>query len=336
MGEAGHDEPAVPDRLPSFDDVEAAAMRLDGVAHATPVMTSRRIDARVGARVFFKCENLQRVGAFKFRGGHNALAQFDVAQRAAGVVTFSSGNHAQAIALAAKLLDVPATIVMPTDAPAAKLAATREYGAEIVTYDRYTQDRATIGARLAAERGLTLVPPYDHPDVIAGQGTAARELFEEVGALDDLYVPLGGGGLLSGTALSTRALSPDTRLVGVEPAAGNDGQQSFRRGELVAIDPPHTLADGAATPSLGELTFAIIRDHVDDVVTATDDELVAVLRMFARTMKLVVEPTGCLGLAAALADQQRLAGRRVGVIVSGGNIDLDRYADLLTGGPERA
>lgn len=314
----------------TFDDVVAAAARLDGVAHRTPVLTSRRIDELVGAEVLFKAEHLQRIGAFKFRGAYNALSQFDDDQRAAGVVTFSSGNHAQAIALSARLLGIPATIVMPTDAPASKVAATRGYGAEVVPYDRYTQDRATIGAELAAERGLTLVPPYDHPHVIAGQGTVGRELFEEVGDLDALFVCLGGGGLLSGVALATRAMVPDCRLVGVEPAAGNDGQQSLERGELVTIDPPRTLADGAATPSLGHLTFAIIRRDVDEIDTATDDELVAAMRLVASTMKQVVEPTGVLALAAVLARRAELAGQRVGVVVSGGNVDLDRYATLLS------
>ena len=313
----------------TFDDVVAAAARLDGVAHHTPVLTSRRIDELVGAEVLFKAEHLQRVGAFKFRGGYNALSQFDDGQRAAGVVTFSSGNHAQAIALSARLLDIPATIVMPTDAPASKVAATRGYGAEIVPYDRYSQDRAAIGADLAAERGLTLIPPYDHPHIIAGQGTVGKELFEEVGDLDALFVCLGGGGLLSGVALATRALSPDCRLVGVEPVAGNDGLQSLERGELVTIDPPRTLADGAATPSLGHHTFAIIRRDVDAIVTATDDELVDAMRLVASTMKQVVEPTGVLGLAAVLARREELAGQRVGVVISGGNVDLDRYADLL-------
>lgn len=315
--------------LPTYADVEAAAQRLAGHAHRTPVLRSRRIDEQVGAEVVFKCENLQRMGAFKFRGAFNALSRFTDRQRAAGVVTYSSGNHAQAVALSARLLGMPATIVMPTDAPASKVAATRGYGGRVVTYDRYTEDRAAIAQGMAEEHGMTLVPPYDHPDIIAGQGTAARELFEDVGPLDALFVPLGGGGLLAGTALSTRALAPDCRLYGVEPAAGDDGQQSFRSGRRVVIDPPRTLADGAATPSVGEHNFAIIRRDVDDVLTATDDELVAVMRMFASTMKLVVEPTGCLGLAAALAERDRLAGQRVGVIISGGNVDLDRYAALL-------
>ncbi|MCO8648943.1 threo-3-hydroxy-L-aspartate ammonia-lyase, partial [Burkholderia multivorans] len=241
--------------LPSFDDVAAAAARIAGHARRTPVMTSRTVDDALGAQVFFKCENLQRMGAFKFRGAFNALSRFDAEQRRRGVVAFSSGNHAQAIALSARMLGIPATIVMPQDAPAAKIAATRGYGGTVVTYDRYTEDREQIGRELAERDGLTLIPPYDHPDVIAGQGTAAMELFDEVGPLDAVFTPLGGGGLLSGTALATRALSPDARLYGVEPKAGNDGQQSFRSGAIVHIDTPRTIADGAQTQHLGNITF---------------------------------------------------------------------------------
>jgi threonine dehydratase len=317
--------------LPTFDDVVAAAERLRGHAHRTPVMRSRTADEELGAQLFFKCENLQRMGAFKFRGAFNALARFDAEQRRAGVVAFSSGNHAQAIALAARLLGVPATIVMPHDAPAAKLAATRGYGGRVVVYDRYTEDREQIGRELARERGLTLIPPYDHPDVIAGQGTAAQELFEEVGPLDALFVCLGGGGLLAGSALATRALAPRCQLYGVEPEAGNDGQQSFRRGSIVHIDTPQTIADGAQTQHLGQLTFPIIRRDVDDVLTASDAQLVECMRFFAARMKLVVEPTGCLGFAAAREMKARLRGQRVGVIVSGGNVDIARYAALLAG-----
>jgi threonine dehydratase len=317
--------------LPTFDDVVAAAERLRGHAHRTPVMRSRTADEELGAQLFFKCENLQRMGAFKFRGAFNALARFDAEQRRAGVVAFSSGNHAQAIALAARLLGVPATIVMPHDAPAAKLAATRGYGGRVVVYDRYTEDREQIGRELAREHGLTLIPPYDHPDVIAGQGTAAQELFEEVGPLDALFVCLGGGGLLAGSALATRALAPRCQLYGVEPEAGNDGQQSFRRGSIVHIDTPQTIADGAQTQHLGQLTFPIIRRDVDDVLTASDAQLVECMRFFAARMKLVVEPTGCLGFAAAREMRARLRGQRVGVIVSGGNVDIARYAALLAG-----
>jgi threonine dehydratase len=315
--------------LPDYADVVAASERIAGVAHRTPVLTSRTANSELGAEVFFKCENLQRMGAFKFRGAYNALAKFDAGQRRAGVVAFSSGNHAQGIALSAQLTGIPATIVMPHDAPPSKIAATRGYGAEVVLYDRYTQDREQIGRDLAQQRGLTLIPPYDHADVIAGQGTAAKELFEEVGQLDTLFVCLGGGGLLSGSALSTRALSPATKLYGVEPEAGNDGQQSFRSGTIVHIDTPKTIADGAQTQHLGHLTFPIIRRDVDDILTVSDEQLRAEMRFFAARMKIVVEPTGCLGLAAARAMKDRLQGQRVGIIISGGNVDVARYAELL-------
>jgi len=295
------------------------------------VLTSRTVDEAFGAQVFFKCENMQRMGAFKFRGAYNALMKFTPEQRRAGVVAFSSGNHAQAIALSAKLLGIPATIVMPQDAPAAKVAATRGYGGNVVLYDRYTQDREQIGRELAEKHGLTLIPPYDHPDVIAGQGTAAKELFEETGPLDAFFVCLGGGGLLSGSALSTRALAPDCRLVGVEPEAGNDGQQSFRTGEIVHIATPQTIADGAQTQHLGNLTFPIIRRDVNDILTATDDELVQCMRFFAERMKIVVEPTGCLGFAAARRMKDELRGKKIGILVSGGNIDLAKLSGFLSG-----
>ena len=315
--------------LPSYDDVVAAARRIEGHAHRTPVLTSRTANRELGAEVFFKCENYQRMGAFKFRGAFNALSKFDVAQRRHGVVAFSSGNHAQGIALSAQLLGIPATIVMPHDAPAAKVAATKEYGATVVVYDRYTEDREAIGRQLAQEQGLTLIPPYDHPDILAGQGTAAKELFEEVGALDTLFVCLGGGGLLSGSALATRALAPDCKLYGVEPEAGNDGQQSLRSGNIVKIDTPKTIADGAQTQYLGNYTFGIIKRDVDDILTASDAQLVEAMRFFAERMKMVVEPTGCLGFAAARAMASELRGQRVGVIISGGNIDLNTYSKLL-------
>ena len=317
--------------LPTYADVEAAASRIAGVAHRTPVQTSRTLNDIIGAEVFFKCENFQRMGAFKFRGAFNALSKFSPAQRKAGVVTFSSGNHAQGIALSAKILGIPATIVMPHDAPASKVAATKGYGATVVSFDRYTEDREAIGRRLAEENGLMLIPPYDHPDILSGQGTAAKELFEEVGALDYLFVPLGGGGLLSGTALSTRALAPQCVLYGVEPEAGNDGQQSFRSGEIVHIDTPKTIADGAQTQHLGNYTFGIIRRDVDDILTATDTDLVNAMKFFASRMKMLVEPTGCLGLAAALNLKDALKGKRVGVILSGGNVDLERFCALTAG-----
>ena len=317
--------------VPTCDSVVAAAERLDGHAHRTPVLRSRTADAELGCTAYFKCENLQRVGAFKFRGAFNALARFDAEQRRAGVVTFSSGNHAQGVALAARLLGMPAAVVMPHDAPRAKMAATRGYGAEVVVYDRFSEDRDAIGRRLAGERGMTLIPPFDHPDVIAGQGTATLELLQEVGELDALFVPLGGGGLLSGAVLAAQLLAPHCRLYGVEPEAGNDAQQSLRRGERVRIATPETIADGAQTQQIGELTWEIIRHGVADIVTASDGELVEAMRFYGERMKLIVEPTGCLSLAGARQCGPALRGLRIGVLVSGGNIDLARYAELLAG-----
>ena len=322
--------------LPTYDDVAAAAARIAGHAHRTPVLTSRTADAALGARLFFKCENLQRMGAFKFRGAFNALSRFDERRRRGGVVAFSSGNHAQAVSLAASLLGMPAVIVMPHDAPAAKVAATKGYGGEVIVYDRYREDREAIGRRLAEERGMTLIPPYDHADIVAGQGTAVKELIEEVGELDALFVPLGGGGLLSGSALAARALAPRCRIYGVEPEAGNDGQQSFRSGRIVTIETPRTIADGAQTLHLGELTFPIIRRDVDDVLTASDAELVDAMRFFAERMKIVVEPTGGLGFAAARRMATSLKGQRVGVVISGGNVDLRRFAELVASPTDRA
>ena len=313
----------------SFNDVVLAHERIAGVAHRTPVLTSRTADALCGAQLFFKCENFQRAGAFKFRGACNALAQFSPGQKERGVVTFSSGNHAQAIALAASLLGVRAVIVMPNDAPAVKAAATRGYGAEVVLYDRYKENREAIGERLAREQGLTLIPPYDHPHIMAGQGTAAKELFEEVGSLDYLLVPLGGGGLLSGSLISARALCPACRVIGVEPEAGNDGQRSLSSGRIISIDTPQTIADGAQTQSLGRLTFAVIRELVSDIQVVGDRELVDSMKFFAGRMKIVVEPTGCLGAALAFSKRLDLRGRRAGVILSGGNVDLARMAELF-------
>ena len=321
----------------SHADIEAAAARLQGVAQRTPVLTSSTFDARTGAQVFFKCENFQRMGAFKFRGAYNALAQFTPEQRRGGVIAFSSGNHAQAIALSARLLGMPSVIVMPQDAPPAKLAATREYqqgqaASEVVLYDRYSEDREAIGRRLAAERGMTLIPPYDHAHVMAGQGTAAAELLQDTGPLDLLLVCVGGGGLIAGCAVAAHHLSPGIQVVGVEPEAGNDTQQSLARGEIVHIDTPQTIADGAQTQHSGQLTFPVIQQLVQRIVTVTDDELAATMRFFAERMKLVVEPTGCLGAAALLHGAVQARGQRVGVIVSGGNVDLLRYAQLLSGG----
>jgi len=315
--------------LPTYADVEIAAGRLQGVAHRTPALTSRTANERTRANLVFKPENLQRMGAFKFRGGYNAIAALSPAQKKAGVVSFSSGNHAQAIAYAGRLLGVPTTIIMPLDAPAAKVAATRGYGAEVITYDRYTQDRLAIGAELAQTRGLALIPPYDHPDVIAGQGTAAKELIEDAGPLDMLLVCLGGGGLLAGCALAAKALNPACRVFGVEPEAGNDGQQSLRSGKIVKIAVPKTIADGAQTPFLGDYTFPIIQALVEDIVTVSDEALVSAMRFFAERMKLVVEPTGCLAAAAAFTGAVPVEGKRVGVIISGGNVDLGSFARFL-------
>lgn len=316
--------------LPTYDDVVRAADRLAGQAHRTPVLTSRTADAQAGAQLFFKAENLQRAGAFKFRGAYNSIAALTPEQRARGVVTYSSGNHAQALAAAGGLLGVAVTIVMPEDAPVIKRAATAGYGGEIVLYDRYgSEQREEIAARICAERGATLIPPYDHPDVIAGQGTAAKELIEEVGPLDVLIVCLGGGGFLSGSALAAAALSPGCEVIGVEPEAGNDGQQSFRSGEIVRIATPKSIADGALTPYLGDYTFPIIRRLVKDIVTVSDAQLVSAMRFFAERMKIVVEPTGCLAAAAALDGVWPVKGKRVGVLLSGGNVDLAAFARFI-------
>lgn len=320
-----------PLHIPTFDDVRAAQARIAGKAHRTPVLTSRTADAKAGASLFFKAENLQRIGAFKFRGAYNAIAALASEVRRNGVIAYSSGNHAQAIAYAAQLQGVPATIVMPKDAPAMKMAATRGYGAEIILYDRYTEDRQAISERLAHERGATLIPPYDHPDVIAGQGTAALELIEETGELDMLVVPLGGGGLLAGSTLSAKALSPSCAVYGVEPEAGNDGQQSLRKGEVVHIPVPRSIADGALSTHVGYHNFPILQQTVEGIVTATDAQLVETMRFFAERMKIVVEPTGCLAAAAVLNGTIPCAGKRVGIILSGGNVDLKSLGASLAG-----
>src|SRR5436305_10435554 len=308
--------------LPAFDDVESAAKQIAGIAHRTPVLSSRTVNARTGAQLFFKCENLQRAGAFKFRGAYNALSRLTADERRRGVVTFSSGNHAQAIALAGQVLEIPRVIVMPSDAPAVKRIATEAYGGEVVLYDRDREDREAIGRRLAQERGLTLIPPYDHLHIIAGQGTAARELFEEVGPLDVLFTPCGGGGLLSGSAIAARALSPDCKVIGVEPAAGDDANRSFRSKRLQTVHNPKTVADGARTPSLGQLTFPIVLECGADMATVDDPTLLRTMFYLWERLKLIVEPTGALGAAAALEGAMPIRGTRVGVILSGGNVDL--------------
>jgi threo-3-hydroxy-L-aspartate ammonia-lyase len=306
----------------TYADLAAAHERIKPFAKRTPVLTSSTIDALTGAKVHFKCENFQRMGAFKFRGAYNALSQLSPEQKRKGVVAFSSGNHAQAVALSGKLLGVPATIVMPTDAPKVKLEATRGYGAEVVMYNASNEDRQKIAERLAAERGLTLIPPFDHPHILAGQGTAAKELIEVTGPLDILMVPCGGGGLLSGCSIAAKHLSPKCRVIGVEPAAGDDGLRAFRSGKLETIKLPDTIADGARTTSLGKITFALIQKHVDDFLTVTDAELLKWMFFLWERMKIVVEPTGALAAAALLQGKVDAKGKKVGVVISGGNVDL--------------
>ncbi|MFE0848408.1 threo-3-hydroxy-L-aspartate ammonia-lyase [Streptomyces rochei] len=313
----------------TFVDVRDAAARLDGVAHRTPVLTSRALDALVGAETFVKCENFQRVGAFKFRGAYNAGSRLSAGQLAKGIAAYSSGNHAQAVALAARELGTTAVVLMPEDAPRAKREATAGYGAEIVTYDRYTQDRTALGEALAEERGLALIPPYDHPHVIAGQGTAALELLEETGPLDALVVPVGGGGLIAGSATAAKALHPGIQVIGVEPEAGDDTKRSLDSGARVTIPVPRTIADGQALPTPGELTFSLNRRLVDAITLVSDDEIVAAMRFAFERLKIVLEPSGATALAALLAGRPEPRPRRIGVIASGGNVDAGRFAELI-------
>jgi threonine dehydratase len=313
----------------SYQDVVDASLALDGSAHRTPVLTSRTVDRLTGARVFFKCENLQRGGAFKFRGAYNALSRLAPAERHAGVVAYSSGNHAQAVALAGSLLSIPVVIVMPSDAPQVKVDATRGYGAEVVLYDRTRDDRETITGDLARRRGLTPIPPFDHPHVIAGQGTAARELIEETGPLDVLLVPCGGGGLLSGCAIAAHTLAPGAAVIGVEPAVGDDVQRSFRTRSIQRVHNPATIADGARTSAPGEITFPLILQYVADILTVDDDELLRAMWYLWERLKIVVEPTGALGAAALFECKVDVRDRRVGVVLSGGNADLKQLCALL-------
>lgn len=309
-----------------FSDIERAAQVLAGVAHRTPVLTSKTADDRFGANLFFKCENFQRAGAFKFRGAYFALSQLTEEQRAHGVLTYSSGNHAQALSYAGKLLGVSVTVIMPADAPALKVAATKGYGGEVILYDREETAREELGAKISAERGLTVVPPYDHVDIVAGQGTVAKELIEEVGELDNLLVCAGGGGLLSGCSISAKALSPNCKVIGVEPEAGDDICRSFRSGKIETCHNPDTIADGARTPSPSELTFSIIQRNVFDMLTVKDSTLIECTKFYAERMKMIVEPTGCLSLAALWENQVDVKGRRIGIVISGGNIDLTTLA----------
>ncbi|WP_367319176.1 threo-3-hydroxy-L-aspartate ammonia-lyase [Streptomyces sp. HUAS ZL42] len=316
----------------TLDDVRDAAARLKGVAHRTPVLRSRTLDALVGAEVLLKCENFQRVGAFKFRGAYNAASRLTPEQLARGIAAYSSGNHAQAVALAARELGTTAVIVMPEDTPRSKMRATAGYGAEIVTYDRYTGDRVAIGEALAAERGLALIPPYEHPHVMAGQGTAALELLEEVGELDALLTPVGGGGLIAGSATAAKGLQPGIRVIGVEPEAGDDTKRSLEEGRRIRIPVPRTIADGQAAETPGELTFSVNRRLLDGIALVSDDEIRDAMRFAFERLKIVVEPSGATPLAALLAGRVDRLPRRVGVIVSGGNIDADRFARICGNG----
>jgi threonine dehydratase len=313
----------------TFNDILQARERLRGVAHRTPVLTSRQFNKHAGCEIFFKAENLQRVGAFKFRGAYNKLASLDEAERKRGVLAYSSGNHAQATALAAKLFGVPAVIVMPMDAPQIKVAATRAYGAEVIFYDRYSQNREETGERISSERGLTLVPPFDDYAIMAGQGTAALEFVEDVPDLDLLLVPTSGSGLLAGSAVAAKHLRPQIRIFGVEPEAGNDTWQSFRKGERVEIPVPKTIADGLQVTAPGKLTFPIVRELVEDILLVSDQELISTLRFILERMKVLVEPSGAAGAAAVFHRKFDFAGKRVGVLLSGGNVDLAKLSDYL-------
>jgi threonine dehydratase len=315
--------------LVTFEDVRAAAQRLSGVAHRTPVLASRTLDERAGTRVYLKCENFQRTGSFKFRGAYNRISKFDSLQRRGGVVAFSSGNHAQGVAYASKLLGVPAAIVMPEDAPKSKIEATKGYGADVILYDRYRSHRAEIAQGICDERGATLVPPFDDPHIVAGQGTAALELLEDVPDLEFLITPVGGGGLLSGTSIAAHGVNPGIALYGVEPEAGNDFQQSLQTGHIVHIEVPRTIADGLQTQAPAQLTFDIVREHTKGIVTVSDDELREGMRFAFERMKIVIEPSGAAALTAVMNGKIAHGGKPVGVVISGGNVDAARFAELI-------
>lgn len=316
----------------TITDIQAAAKRLDGIAHRTPVITSITVNQRINSQVFFKCENFQRTGSFKFRGAYNALSQLSETQKQKGVLTFSSGNHAQGIALAGQLLNIPTTIVMPDDAPAVKQTATRGYGAEVILYNRQQTNREELAQTLAQERGLTLIPPYDHPDIIAGQGTTALELIEEVGELNLLLVCCGGGGLLSGCAIATKALLPNCQVIGVEPQLADDATRSFHSKILHTVNNPNTIADGARTPSLGKITFPLVLDYVDDMVTVSEEAILRTMFFLWSRLKIVVEPTGVLATAALLENVVTASEAKIGVIISGGNVDLVQIGKLFSVG----
>jgi threonine dehydratase len=314
----------------TFADIETAAKHLAGIAHRTPVMTSTTVNQRTNSQVFFKCENFQRTGSFKFRGAYNALLQLSADQKQKGVITFSSGNHAQAIALAGSLLNIPITIVMPDDAPTVKQSATRGYGAEVILSDRKTINREELTQTLAQDRGLTIIPPYDHPHIIAGQGTAAKELIEEVGGLDLLLVCCGGGGLLSGSAIASKALAPNCKVIGVEPEPADDATRSFHSKTLHTVDNPDTIADGARTPSLGKITFPLVLNYVDDMVTVSEEAIIRTMFFLCERLKIVVEPTGVLAASALLEGVVKASDAKIGVIISGGNVDLTLFGQLLS------
>ncbi|MBW4669527.1 MAG: threo-3-hydroxy-L-aspartate ammonia-lyase [Cyanomargarita calcarea GSE-NOS-MK-12-04C] len=317
------------DNFVTIRDVEAAAKHLAGIAHCTPVLTSRTVNQRTQTQAFFKCENFQRTGSFKFRGAYNALSQLSVEQKHSGVLTFSSGNHAQAIALSGQLLNIPTTIVMPDDAPAVKQTATRGYGAEVILYNKWETNREELAQNLSQQRGLTLIPPYDYPHVVAGQGTAAKELIEEVGELDLLLVCCGGGGLLSGSAISAKSLSPNCKIIGVEPERADDATRSFYSKTLQTVNNPDTIADGARTPSLGKITFPLVLEYVDDMVTVSEEAILRTMFFMWERLKIVVEPTGVLAAAALLEGVVKIKQGRVGVIISGGNVDLKQVGQLF-------
>ena len=313
-------------------DLDAAMTRLNGVVKQTPVLRSRLLDERVGAEVHLKAENLQTTGAFKFRGAFNAIAALDADVRERGIISFSSGNHAQAVARAAQIFNVPATIVMPHDAPTSKRSATEAYGAEIISYDRYTESREDVAAAIRDERALTLIPPFDHLEVIAGQSTCVQEFFNQSGSMDQLVISVGGGGLISGSALAAHRQNPDCQIVGVEPVAGNDVQLSLQRDQIVHIEVPETIADGQQTTSPGIHTFEIMRRHVARIATVTDTQILEAMDWLFRYQKQVVEPSGACALAALLCGEVQPVGQRVGVILCGGNISLERFTDLLQQG----
>jgi len=313
----------------NFQDILKAQKVLSGVANKTPVMTSSYANTLTNAELFFKCENFQKMGAFKFRGAYYALSRFTSEQKRNGVVAFSSGNHAQAIALAATTLGIKSVIVMPSDAPEIKVAATKDYGGEVIFYDRYKEDREAISQKIMRERKMTLIPPFDHPDIMAGQGTAAKELVDEVEQLDLLIAPVGGGGLISGTAIALKTMLPQCKVIGVEPESGNDAQRSFNSGRIIQIDVPQTIADGAQNQYIGKQNFPVIKSLVDEILTVSDKDLIDTMKFFASRMKIIVEPTGCLGAAAAFSGQLDLSGKRVGVLLSGGNVDLARFAKMV-------